>query len=107
MAEAAELLRQIPVFADLPEDQIAWFLSQTREVRLKAGELYAKQGDPADAMTVLLEGEFQLRGGRDGDPVVIDLKGGEVTGLLPFSRMKMYTFTGRALTDGRLLRFPS
>lgn len=107
MAETLELLRQVDVFADLPDDQIDWFLSQTSELRLKAGEVYAKYGDKADAMTVLLEGDFQLRGGPDGDPIVIDLKGGEVTGLLPFSRMKIYTFTGRAMTDGRLLRFPS
>lgn len=107
MAETLELLRQVDVFSDLPDDQIDWFLSQTSELRLKAGEVYAKHGDKADAMTVLLEGDFQLRGGPDGDPIVIDLKGGEVTGLLPFSRMKIYTFTGRAMTDGRLLRFPS
>ncbi len=107
MAESAALLRQIPVFADLPEDQIAWFLSQSEDVRLKPGGIYSRQGDPASHMVILLEGEFQMRGGRDGDPIIFDLKGGEVTGILPFSRMKVFTFTGRALTDGRLLRFPA
>ena len=107
MAELMELLRQVPVFADLPQDQIDWFLSHAPEVHLKAGDLYGKQGDPADAMTVLLEGEFQWRGELAGEAIVLDLKAGEVTGALPFSRMKNYTLSGRALTDGRVLRFPA
>ena len=62
MAELLELLRAVPIFSDLPNDQIDWFLSQSKEMRLDAGETYVKQGDPADTMTVLLEGEFQWRG---------------------------------------------
>ena len=107
MAEILELLRQSPVFADLPEDQIAWFLSQSRDVQLKAGGVYARQGDPADAMFVLLEGEFQWRGEFSGETFVRDLKAGEVTGILPFSRMKNYMLSGRAVSDARVLRFPA
>jgi len=107
MAEVKEMLRHISVFADQPEDQLDWFLSQAQDVRIKAGEVYAKQGAPADAMTVLLEGEFQWRGELGGEAFVRDLTAGEVTGVLPFSRMKSYTVTGRALTDGRILRFPA
>jgi len=107
MAETLELLRQSPVFADLPDDQIDWFLSQSREVQLKAGGIYARQGDPADTMFVLLEGECQVRGDFSGETFVRDLKAGEVTGILPFSRMKTYTLSGRATSDGRILRFPA
>ncbi|HEX6505417.1 MAG TPA: ATP-binding protein [Terriglobales bacterium] len=106
MATAQELLR-FPAFADLPEDQIAWFLSQCREVNLKAGEVYAKQGDPPDAMFVLLEGAFEWRGDFGGETVVIAGKVGDVTGALPFSRMKHFTVTGRTLTESRILRFPA
>jgi signal transduction histidine kinase len=107
MAEVLELLRTFPVFSDLPDDQIDWFLRQSKEMRLDAGETYVKQGDPADAMTVLLEGEFQWRGEFAGETAVFDLKAGAVTGALPFSRMKNYTLSGRALTAGRVLRFPA
>ena len=107
MAEARELLRGVPAFEGLPDDQIDWFLSQAQDLRVKAGETYARQGDPADAMTVLLEGEFQWRGEFSGETLVVDLKAGDVTGVLPFSRMKKYTLGGRALTDGRVLRFPA
>src|SRR6266702_212223 len=105
MIDKSELIR-VPAFADLPEEQIAWFLSQSQEMHLKAGETYVRQGDPADAMFVILEGQFQWRGEFGGETVVLSAKPGDVTGVLPFSRMKEFTVTGRAVTDGRVLRFP-
>jgi signal transduction histidine kinase len=106
MVDKSELLR-VPVFADLPDDQIAWFLSQSQEMNLKAGDVYARQGDPADAMFVILEGQLQGRGERGGETFVFDLEPGDVTGVLPFSRMKQFTVSGRAETDSRALRFPA
>ncbi len=106
MADISELLR-IPVFADLPQDQLSWFLSQSDEVHLKPAETYARQGEPADYMFVLLEGDFQWRGEISGETVVFPVDAGQITGALPFSRMKTYRLTGRALTAGRVLRFPS
>jgi signal transduction histidine kinase len=106
MATSSELLR-VPAFADLPEEQITWFLSHSQEVKLKAGDTYARQGDPAEAMFVIIEGELQWRGEFGGETIVIPSKVGDVTGVLPFSRMKQFTVTGRAVGDGRVLRFPA
>src|SRR5713101_9099142 len=89
MVEKSELLR-VPVFAGLPDDQIAWFIGHTEEVRLKPGDSYFRQGDPADAMFVVLEGQVQARGEIGGETVVISMKPGDVTGVLPFSRMKQF-----------------
>lgn len=107
MVETAELLRRVPAFEGLPDDQIAWFLSRSQELNVKAGETYARQGDPADAMFVLLEGEFQWRGELGGESFVLAIKAGEVSGVLPFSRMKKFSLSGRAVTEGRILRFPA
>jgi signal transduction histidine kinase len=106
MAEISEL-RGVPAFADLPDDQLTWFLSQTQELRLKAGETYSRQGDPADAMFVLLEGQLQARGEIGGETFVFSINAGNITGVLPFSRMKQFTVSGRAETDSRALRFPA
>src|SRR6266481_9472805 len=106
MVDKSELVR-VPAFADLPDDQIAWFLSHSQEVHLAAGETYVREGDPADWMFVILEGQFQWRGEFGGETVVLAGKPGDVTGVLPFSRMKQFLVTGRALTDGRVLRFPA
>ena len=106
MADKTEL-RKVSEFADLPDVQLDWFLGVAEEMHLKAGETYSRQGDPADAMFVVLDGQLQLRGELGGEIFVFTLAPGDITGTLPFSRMKQFTVTGRALTDGRLLRFPA
>ena len=80
--------------------------TQAQETHIKAGDTYVRQGDPADWMFVILEGQFQWRGEFGGETIVLSAKPGDVTGVLPFSRMKEFTVTGRAVTDGRVLRFP-
>ena len=37
-------LRRVTAFSNLPEDQIAWFLSHVQEVRIQAGEAFVRQG---------------------------------------------------------------
>ena len=106
MAEAAELLR-LSLFTGLPEDQVNWFLSQSQELALKPGEVYLHQGDPAEAMFVILEGQLQARGELGGEVIMISTKPGDVTGVLPFSRMKQFPLTARAVTSSRVLRFPA
>jgi signal transduction histidine kinase len=106
MATNSDLLA-VPVFADLPEDQLNWFLSQSQELHLNAGEVYLRQGDPADAMFVVLDGDLEAKGEFGGETVVIATKAGSVTGVLPFSRMKQFSVTARASTDARVLRFPA
>jgi signal transduction histidine kinase len=106
MVDKTELLR-IPVFEGLPDDQISWFLSQSQELNLKSGDVFFRQGDAADAMFVFLEGEIQNRGEIRGETIAFSPKPGDVTGVLPFSRMTKNTFTGRAVAESRLLRFPA
>ena len=100
-------LRRTEAFFDLPDDQIEWFLSHLQEVSLHAGEAFVRQGDPADWMFIFLEGVFQWRGEFGGETVSLPAQAGDVSGAFPFSRMKQFTVTGRALTDGRLARFPA
>lgn len=100
-------LRRVPVFADLPDDQLDWFLSQSQEQVFKPGETYIRAGDPAQTMFVIVEGEFLARGELNGETFAFPVTAGDVTGLLPFSRMKRAPLTGRAVTNARLLRFPS
>jgi signal transduction histidine kinase len=107
MIAAEDLRKRVSEFEGLPDDQIEWFLSQVQELRLKAGDVYARQGEPADAMFVVLEGHMQGRGEVGGETRVFDLEPGDVTGVLPFSRMKQFTFSGRAETASYALRFPA
>src|SRR5271163_494538 len=106
MVEKSDLLK-VPAFADLPDDQIAWFISQAQELNLKAGDTAFRADDPADAMFVFLAGQLQVRGELGGETVVIPVKPGDVTGVLPFSRMKQFSVGAKAITDSRVLRYPA
>src|ERR1051326_7419470 len=106
MIERSELLR-VPAFAGLPPDQIDWFLGRAKELHLKAGDTGFRQGDPADAMFVILEGQLQARGELGGESVSISAKPGDVTGVLPFSRMTQFPLEARATTEAKILSFPS
>ncbi|MGD0212696.1 MAG: ATP-binding protein [Terriglobales bacterium] len=106
MVEHSELLR-VPAFADLPDDQLSWFLSHAEELRYKAGDTYLRQGTPADSMFVILEGQLEIHGELSGEIVSFSMDAGDVTGVLPFSRMTQFKVNGRAVTDSRVLRFPA
>jgi signal transduction histidine kinase len=106
LTSSAEL-RSVAAFSDLPEGQIEWFLTHVHEVSLHAGETFVRQGDPADWMFILLEGLFQWRGEFGGDTVSLPAQAGDVSGVFPFSRMKRFTVAGRAVTNGRLVKFPA
>ena len=98
-------LRKIEIFSDLREDQLQWFISSAEEQTLAPGEVLLREGDPADALFVLLEGE--VRGRRESGPGDVPgfvVRGGAVTGLLPYSRLTRFPLTGRATLPSWLLR---
>jgi signal transduction histidine kinase len=58
-------------------------------------------------MFVILEGQLELHGALGGEIATFSMKAGDVTGVLPFSRMTQFKVNGRAVTDSRVLRFPA
>src|SRR6185503_33831 len=97
-----EELQRIETFADLPQEQLAWLAQQGNLICLEPNQVLIRAGDPADKMFVLLEGELQFR--RDGG-FVGTVRAGDVTGMLPFSRMTHITVTGQAVTRARVAWF--
>jgi signal transduction histidine kinase len=98
-------LRKIKVFEDLPEDQLEWFIGQAEEVSAEPGEVLFREGDRADHMFIFFEGELQGRVERPGGDMRVFIAGaGDVTGLLPFSRLQTFMGTGRAVGRIRLAR---
>jgi signal transduction histidine kinase len=92
-----EALRGIPVFADLAEEEIGWLAEHAEEVHLAHGEVSVQEGEPADRMIIILSGELRGRrekGAADGRTFIA--RAGEVTGMLPFSRMSNWRATVRA-----------
>jgi len=94
---AVDALRSIEIFSDLSDDQLQWFASNSQEYTFVAGDVLLHEGDPADTLYVLLEGEIRGRAetGAKNAPGFV-ARAGQVTGLLPFSRMTRFSMTARA-----------
>ncbi len=104
--QLAEQLRKVAVFSDLSQEDLLWFVSKCQELRVAPGDIVMREGDKAEFMIVMLEGEIRARaehGPADGP--VFTMSGGEVSGMLPFSRLKVVSVTGRAVVPSHYLAF--
>jgi signal transduction histidine kinase len=59
--EAAALLRSYPVFEALSDEQLEWLAPRAEEVRVPAGTVLFREGDPPQDFWVLIEGELEIR----------------------------------------------
>src|SRR5579864_884733 len=95
----AEALKKVDVLGDLPDDQIAWIVANTESERFEAGDVMIREGDPADSMLFVLEGQGRFQRESLGPDAPIGMMtAGHVTGMLPFSRMTHFMGTARATT---------
>jgi len=60
-AEAAALLGSYPVFEALSDEQLEWLAPRAEEVRVPAGTVLFREGDPPQDFWVLIEGELEIR----------------------------------------------
>ena len=100
-----DALRKIPIFADLSEEQLDWFARTPKICDSASGEILIREGDPADALIVMLEGEMRGSAGkrRAGPPIFI-VHAGQVTGMLPFSRLTVFPLACQAFGPTRIAR---
>ena len=91
-------LQAISVFSGLPPDGVAWLASQMRVFELQPEEILVRAGDPADHLVVLFRGEVHAE---RADGRVYIMHTGQVTGLLPYSRLTHYPSTARAVVASR------
>lgn len=104
--QLAEQLRKIAVFADLPQEDLLWFVSKCQELRVAPGDIVMCEGDKPEFMIIMLEGEIRARAERGpADGPVFTMNSGEVSGMLPFSRLKVISVTGRAVVPSHYLAF--
>jgi signal transduction histidine kinase len=97
-------VKKFSVFEDLPEEDLRWLAERMEEVALKAGEIYARPGNSVDYLTLMLEGELQVsQMTTPGSPVFVAVAG-EITGRLPFSRLKQFKGMSRAVMHTRMIR---
>jgi signal transduction histidine kinase len=90
-------LKSISALDGLADPEYAWIASNAVHRHAGPGEIIFREGDPATVMFFVLSGEVHVRHGRAAGQSLVIGRSAQVTGLLPFSRMKFYTGTALAV----------
>ncbi len=93
-------LDDIKVFENVSEAAKKWFLEKADRKTAKKDDAIFRTGDPMDDMHIILDGkvQFMIKQGGSYVPVAI-AQAGDISGLLPFSRMKEATGNGIVLEN--------
>lgn len=97
-------LKTHPVFADLAEADLAWLAERMEDVHANVGDVLGRPGQPIEYLNLMLEGEIQVEfPDEPGRPRFIASRG-QITGALPFSRLKNFMGMTRAALPTHILR---
>jgi signal transduction histidine kinase len=96
--EIAEAIERIGPLHGLPFEDRLWLASHGEEVVVEAGSILFEEGATANRMMLILKGEIHVRRQRGGPMALFIGRTGQMTGLLPFSRMKSYGGQGFAVS---------
>ena len=98
-------LRTVSLFAELPREVLARLVSEFDELEVPAGRTVFSQGDPGDALYVVVSGAVEVRGERDGQGERVAVLGpGDCLGEMALVTGDPRSATVVALSPTRLLR---
>ncbi len=99
-----DVLRHVPLFAQLADEQLQWIVDHSTEISRNAGEMLFVEGSPATSFYVLLEGEVQITKRIGGlETVLTTHHAGAFTGEIPLLTGTPYIAGARVLRASRLL----
>jgi signal transduction histidine kinase len=82
----AAIEKVAPLQGLAPEER-EWLARHGQEIRAKAGEVIFEEGQPSEYLSLILKGEIHVRRTRSGPMALFIGRSGQMTGLLPYSRM--------------------
>lgn len=106
---AVELLRSVPLFADLEEGELERFSHVAVPRSFPAGTRVFHEGDSSDACYIVSEGNFRVtREHSDGRAITLATLGpGEIFGELAMLDGDKRSASAESITDGTLLALPA
>lgn len=104
--ELVAALKRVISLQGMSEEEYLWLAEHGLERCARAGSILFREGDVADAMSIILQGEIQVHRERGGPMALFIGRAGQLTGLLPFSRMKTYGGRGQVTQDVWALQYP-
>src|SRR5215210_487780 len=97
-------LRQIPLFADISEEDLEQLYKMAETVSIPAGQLVLREGDPGDSLYAVLAGELEVTKRQGGQDVLLALyEPGQFFGEMALLEQAPRSASVRALQESRLL----
>jgi signal transduction histidine kinase len=87
-SDLIDRLAEHKTLGSAPREELAWLAAHGSVRRLAAGEALSHRGMPVDGLYVLLSGHVSLSADRGSGPQkIIEWRTGDVSGVLPYSRL--------------------
>ena len=99
-------LRNVEVLNGLTDAEYLWLAEHGTERKVGPGVMIFREGDPPYGMNILLAGEIHVRRRQSGNISLFIARIGQISGMLPFSRMKGYGGDGFSVGDAWSLDIP-
>jgi signal transduction histidine kinase len=101
-----QTLRQLPLFAHFTDELLQCLVVQGKEVQLNAGDVLFHEGDRAEGVYVLLEGELEITKQVAGQEIVLEKhQPGSFVGEISVLTSSPSPTTARVTQESRLLQF--
>src|SRR5882757_3246542 len=97
LPEIIAALRTIVQLEGLSDEEYTWLATHCTERVGPDGATVFREGEPASRLNFILRGEVHVRRRHTGPMALFIGRAGQMTGLLPFSRMKVYGGNGYAV----------
>jgi signal transduction histidine kinase len=87
--DLVDRLTALPRLAGIPREELEWLVAHGRFEAHEAGDVVGPKGQRIEKLWVVVSGHIEIRVDRGAGPrLVTEWHAGEVTGMLPYSRMK-------------------
>ncbi len=106
LPQIIEALRTITPLQGLSDAEYAWIATHGTEYVGDDGAIIFVDGGPCDKMHLILKGEIHVRRGKGSAAQIFIGRAGQMTGKIPFSRMKTYGGDGYCVGTGWSLTIP-
>jgi signal transduction histidine kinase len=100
IGEIVEALRTIVPLVGLSDDEYTWLAQHGTERKGENGASIFREGEPTSSMVIVMKGEIHVRRRNSGPMALFIGRAGQITGKLPYSRMK--TYGGDGYTTGQV-----
>lgn len=94
------------ILAQMSDRDFDWLLSAGRKKAISTGTILIREGEPTDALYIVLEGQFAVSVEAFGGEEIAQISSGEVVGEMSFVDSRLPSATVKALIDSLVWAIP-